>query len=370
MTTFARTDRSLLGQWWWTIDRFLLIGIGLLALIGAIMVLASSPPIARNLGLDGMHFVVRHFVVLLPATLCLMGVSLLAPRGVLRLATVVLVVFSALTFATLFMAPEIKGATRWLFIAGQQLQPSEFLKPALAVAVAWLLASRPGLSGLPMALLLVAVTMALLLLQPDLGMAAVVAAFFATQLFVAGLGWLPIIVMMGAGVAGLWGAYTLLPHVQERIDGFLDPSAEIYQVERAMSALKSGGFLGRGPGEGVVKFHLPEAHSDFVFAAVAEEFGILACLVIVALFAALVLRTLWRLEANPNRFVQLAATGLVAQFGLQALVNMAVNVNLVPTKGMTLPFISYGGSSLMALALTMGMLLALTRRGARLEPLP
>jgi cell division protein FtsW len=370
MSAFARTDRSMLGQWWWTVDRFLLVGIGLLVLMGAIMVLASSPPIARNLRLDGMHFVIRHFIVLLPAAACLFAVSLLAPRGVLRLSVLVFAASWLLTLLTLFFAPEIKGATRWLFIAGQQLQPSEFVKPGLAVTVAWLLASRPGLKGLPLALILVGGTMALLLLQPDLGMAAVVAAFFATQLFVAGLGWLPIIVLAGAGIGGLWGAYTLLPHVRERIDGFLDPTAEIYQVERALSAVKSGGFLGRGPGEGVVKFRLPEAHSDFVFATVAEEFGIIACLVIVALFAGLVLRTLWRLQQNPNRFVQLAATGLIAQFGLQALVNMAVNVNLVPTKGMTLPFISYGGSSLVAVALTMGMLLALTRRGARLEPIP
>jgi cell division protein FtsW len=370
MSAFARTDRTMLGQWWWTVDRFLLAGIGLLVLIGAIMVLASSPPIARNLDLDGMHFVIRHFVVLVPAAVCLFVVSLLAPRGVLRLATFVFVVFWLLTLATLQWAPEIKGATRWLFIGGQQLQPSEFLKPGLAVVCAWLIASRPGLAGLPFALALVAATVGLLLLQPDLGMAVVIGAFFSAQLFVAGLGWLPIILLASAGAGALWSAYQLLPHVRERIDGFLDPTAEIYQVERALSAVQSGGIFGRGPGEGVVKFRLPEAHSDFVFATVAEEFGIIACLIVVMLFAGLVLRTLWRLQLNPNRFVQLAATGLIAQFGLQALVNMAVNVNLVPTKGMTLPFISYGGSSLVAMALTMGMLLALTRRGARLEPLP
>ena len=370
MSAFARTDRSLLGQWWWTIDRFLLVGIGILVLMGAIMVLASSPPIARNLRLDGMHFVIRHFLVLVPAGVCLFAVSLLAPRGVLRLAVVIFAAAAALTVATLFFAPEIKGATRWLFIGGQQLQPSEFLKPGLAVVVAWLLASKSGLKGLPLSLVLVGGAMGILLLQPDLGMAAVVAAFFAAQLFVAGLGWLPIILLAGIGAGGLWSAYRVLPHVRERIDGFLDPTAEIYQVERALSAVKSGGFLGRGPGEGVVKFRLPEAHSDFVFATVAEEFGIIACLVIVTIFACLVLRALWRLQLNPNRFVQLAATGLIAQFGLQALVNMAVNVNLVPTKGMTLPFISYGGSSLLAVAITMGMLLALTRRGARLEPIP
>ncbi len=370
MNAFARTDRSLLGQWWWTVDRFLLIGIGLLILFGVIMVLASSPPIARNLRLGEMHFVVKHFTVLVPTVLGLFGVSLLAPRGVLRLAVGLLAVFACLTLATLWFAPEIKGAHRWLFIAGQQLQPSEFMKPALAVVTAWLLASRPGMGGLPAALLLVGPTVALLLLQPDLGMATVVVAFFSIQLFVAGLAWLPIVILCGAGMAGLWGAYQLLPHVRDRVDGFLDPTAEVYQVERALSAVQSGGLFGRGPGEGVVKFRLPEAHSDFVFATVAEEFGIIVCLLLVAVFCALVLRALWRTQLNPNRFVQLAATGLIAQFGLQALINMAVNLNLVPTKGMTLPFISYGGSSLLAVALTMGMLLALTRRGARLEPVP
>ena len=370
MSAFARTDRSMVGQWWWTVDRYLLAGIGLLVLIGAVMVLASSPPIARNLKLDGMHFVLRHFIVLLPAAGCLFVVSLLTPLGVLRLSTFTLGLFWLLTLATLYWAPEIKGATRWLFIFGQQLQPSEFLKPGLAVVVAWVIARRPGLAGLPLALAIVGATIGVLLLQPDLGMAVVIGAFFATQLFVAGLGWLPIIMLAAGGVAALWSAYQLLPHVRERVDGFLDPTAEIYQVERALSAVQSGGIFGRGPGEGVVKFRLPEAHSDFVFATVAEEFGIIACLVIVLLFAGLVLRSLWRLQINTSRFVQLAAVGLIAQFGLQALVNMAVNVNLVPTKGMTLPFISYGGSSLMAMALTMGMLLALTRRGARLEALP
>jgi len=370
MSVFARTNRTIVGEWWWTVDRLTLAGIGALVTLGIIMILAASPPVARNLALPETHFIVRHLTYLLPTAGLLFFVSLLAPRGVLRLAWALLVVMAALTLATLFFGPEIKGSHRWLLIAGMQLQPSEFLKPALVVVAAWLISRHEGMGGLLEAVALVFCCAALLLLQPDLGMAVLIAAVFCVQLFMAGIAWGWITLMGAGGVFGLWGAYHLLPHVRERIDGFLDPSGEVYQVERALRAVASGGLFGRGPGEGVVKYQLPEAHSDFVFAAAAEEFGVIACLVIIAVFAFIVLRALYRVQLVRDRFTELAAVGLIAQFGLQALINMGVNLNLLPTKGMTLPFISYGGSSLLALAVGMGMLLALTRRGAALEPRP
>ena len=197
-----------------------------------------------------------------------------------------------------------------------------------------------------------------------------VAAVYGVQLFVAGLNWFWVVLFLGVGVMGAWQAYLWLPHFTDRVNEFLDPSSLGYQIERALRAVASGGLFGRGPGEGEQKWHLPDAHADFIFAATAEEFGIVACLALVALFSFLILRGLWRINESSDRFVQLAATGLVAEFGLQALINMAVNLNLIPTKGMTLPFISYGGSSLLALAIAMGMLLALTRRGARLQLRP
>ena len=368
MAVFSRTDRSILGQWWWTVDRAMLAGFAVLALFGMVMVLASSPGIARTLKLSSEgFFIVRHLVFLVPATGLLLAASLLAPRGVLRLAMAMLAVFGAMLLSTLLFAPEIKGAHRWIFPLGLQVQPSEFVKPALAVVTAWLLARFKGLAGLPEAGLTVGLVVLVLVLQPDLGMTVLTLAVFGAQLFVAGLGWLWIAGLAGMAAAGLLGAYALFPHFQERIDNFVDPTTEVYQVEKAMDAVASGGLLGKGPGEGQVKFTLPEAHSDFVFATAVEEYGALACLAVVAVFATIVLRGLVRVQACGDRFVQLAGTGLVVQLGLQAIINMAVNLNLMPTKGMTLPFISYGGSSMLALAFGMGMLLALTRKGARLR---
>lgn len=364
---FSRTDRSILGDWWWTVDRTMLAGLGVLAVLGVLTVFAASPPVAATLGLEDTFFITKHLIFLVPATVLLLGASVLAPRGVLRLGLAMMAIFGVLLVATPFMGPEIKGARRWVSILGQPLQPSEFVKPAMAVTTAWLLSRRPGLWGMPEALGLAGLVIGLLLMQPDLGMVAIVGSVFVIQLFVAGLPWIVVLATLGLAVAGGFLAYETFPHVQSRIDMFLDPDAVGYQVEKALRAVASGGLLGRGPGEGVEKFLLPDAHTDFVFAAAAEEFGIFFCLMIVALFLSLLLRGIWRVHEAGDRFVQLAATGLVCQFGLQALVNMAVNLNLMPTKGMTLPFISYGGSSMLALALGMGMLLALTRRNVRLE---
>jgi cell division protein FtsW len=289
---------------------------------------------------------------------------------VLRLAALLLLVFGLLVALVPFLAPEIKGARRWLAVGGTLLQPSEFLKPALAVVVAWLLATLRPPVAFPLTALLVGTVVVLLLQQPDLGMVALVGLVFGCQLFVAGLPW---ILVLGGIVAGAGGgvlAYRAFPHVRSRIDSFLDPDGAGYQVDKALRAVESGGLFGRGPGEGIQKFYLPDAHTDFVFAATAEEYGIFACLVLVGLFLLLLARGLGRAALAQDRFCQLAATGLAAQLGLQALINMAVNLNLMPTKGMTLPFVSYGGSSLVALALGMGMLLALTRRGVRLEARP
>ena len=367
MSVFSRTDRSILGQWWWTVDRMLLAGVALLIGFGILMVFAASPPVAQSINLPESHFIIKHLIYLAPAAFFLLGVSILAPLGVLRLAVGMTGLFAVLVVAVLIAGPEIKGAKRWLFLFGSQLQPSEFLKPALAVVAAWLLTRSSSMSGWMPASVLVCAVIGLLILQPDLGMATLVAAVFCAQLFVAGLPWLLVIVFIGLGISGIWGAYQWLPHVRTRIDSFLDPTAEVYQVQKAMNAVSSGGLWGRGPGEGVVKFRLPEAHSDFVFATTAEEFGLIACLIIVIVFALIVARSLMRAHNNNDRFTQLAAAGLVVGFGLQALINMAVNLNVMPTKGMTLPFISYGGSSMLALAVGMGMLLALTRRGAKLD---
>jgi cell division protein FtsW len=304
----------------------------------------------------------------------LIAVSLSTPRQVIRLAVIGLGVALALTALTFLVGPEIKGARRWIALPGFQLQPSEFIKPFFAVVAAWLFAAQKMYRRVPGYLISVALyagIAAMLIKQPDLGMAAVVTMVWFGQFFMAGLPlWL--VGMMGClGFVGLFGAYLFLPHVTSRINRFLDPAAgDSYQVDRAMEAFMNGGLMGRGPGEGIVKRTIPDAHADFIFAVAAEEFGLIACLIIVGLFAFVVMRGFSRVLQETNLFVLLAATGLLVQFGLQAIVNMASTLHLMPTKGMTLPFISYGGSSLLALAIGMGMVLALTRKRYGLEAMP
>ena len=365
MSTFARTDTSLIGRWWWTVDRWTLAAIIALAAIGAVLTLAASPAVAERVGLDTFYFARRQFVFLPLAVIVLLTVSLLAPRGVRRLAIACFAGAVVMMVATLIGGDEIKGATRWITIAGLSLQPSEFVKPGFAVLAAWLFAERrldERFPGYALATGLFVLVTGLLLLQPDVGMTIVVAAVWGVQFFLAGLGmgWVLLIVLvfLGGGIA----AYFSFAHVQTRIDRFLDPAAaDGYQVTRALEAFRDGGLFGRGPGEGVVKEHLPDAHADFILAVAGEEFGLIACLVIVALFAFVILRGFSRVFREDDLFILLAVAGLLVLFGVQTLINMASATHLMPPKGMTLPFISYGGSSLLALALSMGMVLALTR---------
>ena len=374
MSTFARTDTSIIGRWWWTVDRWTLAAIACLIFFGVILVFAASPAVAVRIGLDSFYLARHHLMMLPIAVAIVLGVSLMGPRGVRRLAAIGFVVALLLTALTLATGSEIKGATRWISILGFSLQPSEFLKPCFAVVAAWMFAAQNGDGQVPGTLIsisLYALVATLLLLQPDLGMTFVVTATWFAQFFLAGLPILWVVALGVLGVAGLVLAYFTFPHVAERIDGFLDPSSgDSYQIDRSLEAFMNGGLYGRGPGEGTVKQFLPDAHADFIFAVAGEELGLLACLLIVGLFAFVVLRGLSRLLRENSQFVQLAATGLLVAFGLQALINMASSLHLMPTKGMTLPFISYGGSSLLALSLGMGMLLALTRRRVGLGDLP
>jgi cell division protein FtsW len=295
-------------------------------------------------------------------------VSLLSPRSVRRLAIIGCIIALALTAATMVMGVEIKGARRWISLPGLSVQPSEFLKPCFAVVAAWLISEGRRTPRFPGRVLAIGVFLLIALLlksQPDVGMLAVITAVFFAQLYVAGLN----LVLVGIGVLGFGGAglaaYTFFPHVQKRVENFLHPGNGIsadYQPRTALEAFGNGGLLGRGPGEGRVKDVLPDAHADFVFAVAGEEFGMILCLVIIAVFAFIVLRGMLRLLKEHDMFVVLSCTGLVTGFGLQAFVNMASSLQLIPTKGMTFPLISYGGSSALAVALGMGMLLALTRR--------
>jgi len=372
MPTLSRTDTSVLGRWWWTVDRWTLVAICALIGFGYVMMLAASPAVAERIHISRELFILKQVVFLALSAAVVVGVSLLSPRGVRRLALLGCLVALLLTAVTIFAGTEIKGARRWISLPGMTLQPSEFLKPCFAVVTAWLLSEGQRLRRFPgtaLALGIFAVIAVLLKSQPDMGMLAVVAAVFFIQVFLNGLNLAMVGVAAGSLMAAAAAAYSLFPHVRSRVTRFLDPaSGDSYQVTTALEAFANGGLLGRGPGEGRVKDVLPDAHADFVFPVLGEEFGLLICLVVMGLFGFVVLRGLLRQLAEGDLFIVLASSGLVASFGLQAFVNMASSLHLIPTKGMTLPFISYGGSSVLAVALGMGMLLALTRRRSRTEP--
>ena len=368
MTGFSRIDTSTFARWWWTVDRWTFVAVALLIVAGALLTLAASPPAAKRIGLDSFHFVYRQAAYLLVATSVLISVSLLTPSGVRRLGLILFGGGLALLAATPFIGVEIKGARRWIALWGISLQPIEIVRPAFAVVAAWLFAaahSHERFPGRTIATLLYLAVVALLLMQPDFGMAVVVSLVWFLQFFLAGLPLPWVGVLVSLGLTGLAAGYLSLPHVANRVDRFLDPaSGDTYQVSTGLEAFMNGGLFGRGPGEGRVKEALPDAHADFVFAVAGEEFGLIACLAIVALFAFVVLRGFARAISEGNLFVMLASAGLLAHFGLQALVNMASTLSLAPTKGLTLPFISYGGSSLIGAGVAMGMVLALTRRHA------
>lgn len=366
MITFARTDSSLLGRWWWTVDRWTLAALAVLMCFGVVLVQAASPAVAERIGLDNFHFVQRHLMLLMPSTVLMVAISLLSPRGVRRAAVLVFLAALVLVALTPVIGAEIKGARRWIHMPGASIQPSEFLKPAFAVVAAWLFTMQKTTDGFPggavsVALYLLVVT--LLMMQPDLGMTFVISAVWFGQFFLAGLPIVLVGILAVAGMLGLVGAYFMFPHVTSRIDRFLDPgTGDNYQVARSMEAFMNGGVFGTGPGQGTVKMSLPDAHADFIFSVAGEEFGLLWCLALVALFAFVVLRGFRQAMRDDSLFVLLAVSGLLMQFGLQAMINMGSALHLMPTKGMTLPFISYGGSSMLALGFGMGMVLALTRR--------
>lgn len=364
--SFGRTDTSVIGRWWWTVDRWTIAALFVLVGIGLLLTMAASPAVADRIGADSFHFVRRQFMFLMPALMVLITVSLLSPRQVRRLGTVGFAGAVMLLVAVLFIGPEVKGSTRWLSVAGISIQPSEFIKPTFAVIAAWMFAEsrlNPGFPGRIVACALFALVALLLLLQPDVGQTLIITAIWGTQFFLAGLPMMLVVVLGVLAVFGGIGAYFTFSHVQSRIDRFLDPSSgDSYQVTTALNAFQSGGVFGRGPGEGRVKLVLPDAHTDFILAVAGEEFGVVMCLAVLAVFAFIVLRGFSRLMREENLFVVLASAGLLVQFGLQAIINMASTLRLMPTKGMTLPFISYGGSSMLALALGMGMVLALTRK--------
>jgi cell division protein FtsW len=365
----SRAQRTAFNEWWWTVDRLTLAALGALMLGGIVLCLAASPPVAARIGLDPFHFVDRQVLFLIPAAIVLGAASFLSPREVRQVSLVVFLVSLVLVAATPHFGAEIKGARRWLVILGVNIQPSEFLKPAFVILIAWLFgesAKRPEMPANFIALALLILVVALLVLQPDFGQTMLIVLVWGALFYMAGMRFIWVIGLAATAGVGLVTAFYTVPHVAQRIRGFLDPaSGDTFNVDIATESFIRGGWFGRGPGEGTIKRILPEGHTDFVFAVAAEEFGIVLCLILVALFAFIVIRALAKAMRNDDPFCRFAAAGLAILFGLQSTINMAVNLHLMPAKGMTLPFISYGGSSLISLAYGMGMLVALTRERPR-----
>ncbi len=357
----SRAERSAIADWWWTVDRWLLAGVGALIVLGLVLVMAGSPPVADRLHLPTFHFVNRQVEFLIPTVLIMLGLSFLSPRHVRRTALIFYLLSMALVFAALLFGHEVKGARRWIF----GVQPSEFLKPAFVMLAAWAISEggkRRDVPGNWLAILLFPATVAPLILQPDFGQTMLVAMVWSALFFMAGMRLIWVGGIAALSGAGLTVAYYTVPHVTRRIQHFLHPaSGDSYNIDIATESFLRGGWFGRGPGEGTVKRILPESHTDFVFAVAGEEFGVALCLVLVALFAFIVIRSLIRALRNEDLFARFAASGLAILFGTQAAINVAVNLRLIPAKGMTLPFISYGGSSMISLAYAVGMMLALTR---------
>ncbi len=371
---YGRSDTSSVAKWFWEIDKVLVILVAVLIAIGLIAVAAASPAAGQRLSGDGttvapLYYFYKQLMWIAIAIPVMVVVSMLPKQRARRLC----LTGAGLLLVALFLVPvigtEVNGARRWLGSGFAQFQPSEFLKPLFIVAIAWLLSLKdkdPTLPVVPLSAMLTGVVALLLMRQPNFGETIIFVSAWVLLITLSGAP-MKFLYMLGAGaVATVILAYLFYPVATARIDGFLFSEGDQYQVESALRTLTHGGLFGVGPGAGTSKFTLPEPHTDYIFSVIGEEFGIIACLAIAILYMTIVVRVLVRLLAEEDRFLVLAAAGLVGQFGLQALINMAVNVHIVPSKGMTLPFISYGGSSMIALAMGFGLLLAFTRRNPHL----
>ena len=377
-SNYGRSDTSAVGRWFWEIDKVLLLLIATLIGIGLIAVAAASPAAGErysggSVRFSELHYFYRQIVWIGVGVPVMIAISMMPRERAKRISLAGAAFFFVMLIFVPILGPEVNGATRWIDIGIGQLQPSEFLKPFFVVAMAWLLSLREQDKSLPvfaLSAVLVALVSALLMKQPDFGSTIIFCSVWIAMLALAGVSLRVLGFLAGAAVVGVILAYFFYPVATTRIDGFLFGEGDNFQVENAMRTLTAGGMFGMGPGAGTRKFGLPEPHTDYIFSVIGEEFGLIACLAIAILYLTIVARVLIKLLDEDNSFALLAAAGLVIEFGLQALINMMVNVQLAPSKGMTLPFISYGGSSMLALSIGMGLLLAFTRRNPYLTRSP
>jgi cell division protein FtsW len=365
----SRTDQSFLGQWWWTVDRGLIAMLLMLLGIGVFMVATASPSVAERIGLSSYHFVFRHLLFIAPAIIAMIGMSFFSPRSIWRISSIALLVTIGLLVAVLIFGKEIKGAQRWLEIGIFSIQPSEFIKPLFAVVGAWLIARGKDDAAFPgrvIAMLLYALLLALLLSQPDYGQSMILTLIACTLIGLSGIPFWVVGLLIG-GVAFLSVvSYFTLHHVRSRFDRFFDKeSGDNYQIDMSLDAFKNGGLFGKGLGQGEVKNYIPDVHSDFIFSVVGEEFGFVFTMLLLVLYVMIIKRIIDRTMESKDLFPVLAVSALVVMFAAQIFIHMGSATRLSPSKGMTLPFLSYGGSSLWGIGLSMGMILGLTRRQVR-----
>jgi cell division protein FtsW len=373
VTRFGRGDRSMFGTWFWEIDRVLLLLVAILISAGLIAVAAASPAAAARDHLAPLYYLYRQGVWIAIGLPLMIGVSMLPKDLARRLSLLGAAVFFVALMVVPFIGMEKNGAARWIGVGMFQFQPSEFLKPLFVVTIAWLLSLRMhdrSLPVVPVTGLIAFAVAGLLMKQPDFGQTVIFLSVWLALLLLSGVGMRVLVWLGGLGMVAIVAAYLFYPVATKRIDAFLYSDGDNYQTEKAHNALMNGGLIGTGPGGGTMKFRLPEPHNDYIFAVIGEEFGLLACLAIALLYLAIIIRVFIKLLHEEDDFLLLASAGLATQFGLQAVINMAVNVQLAPSKGMTLPFISYGGSSMVALSIGMGLLLAFTRRNPYLTRSP
>lgn len=380
MSPFSRSDRTAIGRWFWTIDRMLLTMLLLLVAVGIVAVLAASPAAAHRYSnatvkIPDLMYFRRHLFWVAVGVPALIGASMIPILWIRRLCVVGFVALLAALVAVPFIGSDANGAARWISLGGFQFQPSEFIKPMFIVTTAWLLSARFDDSAVPaiqVSAALMVLVVGLLVLQPDYGQSALIVAVWLAQAFLAGMSLWSLVALGMVGLSGMGLAYLYVPHVRSRIERFMstDEAEQAYQTKKAIESFQSGGLFGAGPGEGQVKMQLPEPHTDYIFSVIGEEFGMIACLCLALLYLAIIVRVLLQLVDEEDPFVFLSVAGLTTQFGAQAFINMGVNLHLLPSKGMTLPFISHGGSSFVAVAVGMGLVLALTRRNRFLHASP
>ncbi|MEQ9115521.1 MAG: putative lipid II flippase FtsW [Rickettsiales bacterium] len=369
-----RNRRGMFRTWWNTIDKVSMSLILLIIASSLVMVTTASPAVATRIGLEPFYFMKRQIVFLILGTFCLISLSFTSVKTARRIALIGFLVCLFLMVIVLIAGADIKGAKRWISLGGFSLQPSEFAKPFFSVVTAWVLSIKyadPRFPSFKVSFASYIMFIALLLLQPDFGMTVTATVIWIGQLFIAGLSFFWVFTSFIFGVIGVVSAYLALPHVQKRIDSFLNPETfDNYQVQKSIEAFKNGGFYGTGPGEGTIKYHLPDSHTDFIFAVIGEEMGVVACLVIIFIYAVIVIRGLYLITHNYDQFNILAVSGILIQIGVQSVFNIGVTLHLFPTKGMTLPLISYGGSSVIATAIALGLMLSFTRKRYNVITLP